>query len=638
MTVKTPSARNPFAMPAEVKALPFLYRALIRPIREADFKDGNEFLRRFYIGIQDNHNTVADLIASVWDIHDPETCPAELLQYLKDIVGFDSNFDYLTSQLSTIDLRKLIKLAVPFWKERFSELGIVNAIRLLTGRSAVLYNWFHWRSILGEVFLSEEQQGYDFWLIGGIVSHFGENYSQVRMMDAGSLDEQLVLDLVSLERVSSERIEVALVDFLDQFDLDRSKWETLTGTPASITTDKDFLIPVGTDEKALMASSSFSDYVLMHTFKLETNAGLLARFYVGPWSPSTMYEVEVRKNSVELRRWTAGASASVSSPTLSFPLLEDLWYKLRVSCVDEGANNRIKIYIDGNQVINVADPQGPTDGDVVIGSAPNNLAPSDLLVLGRYDDFSGQTFTLDYIRDGGTPSFASGGTPAITASSKFGTGALELHGGGGAERVDYTGANIVDGLVQTGAIELFFKPNYSGTPSQTQYFCVICDAHGSNNNLVSIYNTTGGALFVVWNNSVGSAIGTISHSGFNPTAGTYYHISFNMDVTAGATRLFLDGSQVSTTNTNTGTRSANAQLLRSGSSNTSLTGKPDFTLDSLRIYDAVQRTGTFTPPTAEYTIPFRPGADLRIDNAEVFRVPLRFAEIGPSGITTSPSW
>lgn len=638
MTIRTPSAKNPFTMSAEVKALPLLYRALIRPIREADYKDGNEFLRRFYIGIQDNHNDTADLIASVWDIHDPETCPEDLLQYLKDIVGFDSDYDYLTDRLSTNDLRKLIKLAVPFWKERFSELGIINAIRLLTGRNAVLYNWFHWRAILGEVFLAEEQQGYDFWVIGGLITYFDEYYSQVRMMDDGTLDKQLVLDLVSLQRVSSERIEVALVDFLDQFDLDRSKWETLTGTPASITVDKDFLIPAGTDEKALMASSSFDNYVLMHTFKLGTGSGLLARFYVGPWSPPTMYEVEVRKNDVLLRRWTAGVDVVVSNPTLSFSLFEGLWYKLRVSCVDEGSNNRIKIYIDGNQVINVADPQGPTDGDVVIGSFPNNPAPSDLLVLGRYDDFSGQTFTLDYIRDGGSPTITTNGTPAITASSKFGSGALELHGGGSSENVDYSGANVIDGLVQTGTVEFFVKPNYSGTPSQAQYYYVSCLVHGSSNNLISIYHTGAGALFAVWSDSTGVTIGTILSSGFNPTAGTYYHISFNMDVTAGATRLFLDGTQLSTTNTNTGTRSATSQLLRFGASNTSYAPQPDFTIDSLRIYDTVQRTGTFTPPTAEYSLPFGTGADLNIDNAEVFRVPLRTADITPSGITTSSSW
>jgi phage tail-like protein len=359
-------------MPAEYKSFPLLYRALIRPIREADYEDGNEFLRRFYIGIQNNFNTIADMIASVWDVHDPEKCPSDLLKYLKDIVGWDADFDYITDGLTVGDLRKLIQLAIPFWKERFSEVGIINAIRLLTGRSAVLYNWFYFRAVLGEVFLSEEQQGYDFWLIGGGVTYFDEFHSQVRLMENGSLDRRLVLDLVGLERVSSERIEVAVVDFLDQFDLDRSKWSTLAGTAASIdTTNKVFSIPSGTDEKALMASDTHDNYVVLHRFKLGTGSVLYTRFYVTTWSPADLYEVEVKLDNVKLTRYVGGTPtvvANVSIPPLGWRLLEGLWYKLRTSCVREGSNNRIKVYIDGNLVVSVADPPGPTLGFVAIGA------------------------------------------------------------------------------------------------------------------------------------------------------------------------------------------------------------------------------------------------------------------------------
>lgn len=372
---RTPSATNPFVMPAEVENFPLLYRALIRPIREADYKDGKEFLKRFYIGIQQTHNDIAELVASVWDNHNPETCSSDLLIYLKDIVGFDVEYDHITSRLSVADLRRLISLAVPLWKERFSEIGIVNLIRLLTGKNAVFYNWFYYRSILGETYLTEEQLGYDHWIIGGLVSYFDEYYSQVRLMDDGNLDEQLLLDLIGLERVSSERIEVALVDFLDQFDLTRVKWETILGTAGSIETDKTFLLVTGCVEHALMASDSIDNYVVIHKFYLNTSAHCFTYFYTSASLVDT-YVVEVWKNGIKLTRWVAGSPTVLSTPTLTFPILEELWYKLRISCVDEvaGSGKRIKIYVDGNEVINYLDTTAqPSGGGLYIGAQPGDV-------------------------------------------------------------------------------------------------------------------------------------------------------------------------------------------------------------------------------------------------------------------------
>lgn len=372
MTTRTPSDRNPFKMPAELRTFPLLYRALIRPIREADMREGREFLRRFYNGMHAVHVEIADQVASVWDVHSPITCPPDLLVYLKDIVGFNKDFDYITSRLSDADLRRLIQLAIPLWKQLFSELGIVNLIRLLTGRNAIIYNWFYYRTILGEVILSEEQLGYDFWLIGGGVTYYDEFHSQVRLMDNGTVDRQLLLDLVALERVSSERVEVAVVDFLDQFDAARDKWETIQGsTPASLTPDKTFLIPAGTIERALMASDTYSNYAIIHKTKLAAGASDITLFYLrDPTLPRSAYEIEVKKNTVVFARWWSGTRTPLLTVTPTFPIHEGLWYKVRITIVDEGvATHRIKVYIDGNEVINTTYTGTPLDGRVAFGAS-----------------------------------------------------------------------------------------------------------------------------------------------------------------------------------------------------------------------------------------------------------------------------
>jgi phage tail-like protein len=771
MTTRTPSAKNPFVMPAEVAAFPLLYRSLIRPIREADYAEGREFLRRFYIGLQENHNDVAALVASVWDNHDPATCPDDLLQYLKDIVGFDAGFDYITSRLSASDLRKLIQLAIPLWKERFSELGISNIIRLLTGRSVVIYNWFHWRAILGEVFLSEEQQGYDFWVIGGIVSYFDEYYSQVRMMDDRSLDEQLVLDLLGLERVTSERIEVAMVDFLDQFDYSRDKWSTLAGTQASVATDKTFTIPAGTAEQGILTFEP-ADYVAVGKFKLEADAAYQADFYVEDWSAGTYYRITAAKNYLQLSRWDAGTETVLATPTLGFPIAEGLWYKLRASCIAEGtgttfitdgdceaagigdwdatadatltkstdsphagaralrvtgdpsggayqagllstgdsyrmtgwfrgdgtnrptvtvagktwhgtvsttwqkfsvvwidasndtpllssegqegwaefddmtlyddSDNRIKVYVDGNEVVNQVDSASAiVGGGFAAGSRTANSAPANLVLYARYNDFSGQSLDLDWLRDGGSVTgSAASGSPSISSTAELGAGSLLVENGGASEYVDYTGAGIVDGVTVAGCVEFFVRPLWTGNPSSSAYIFTLCKASGDNDNDVYVYQHTTGVLYGGFRDNTGAFSHQVSHS-WSPVSGTWYHISLNWDFDAGVkkTWMFVDGTLEGSNTGKFPTRDSGVGLVRLGGSSSGASWANQH-VDELRIYDYALRTADFTPPAAEFAAPpYYDSGIVHLDNTELYRVPLRTAEIGPTGvINQSPNF
>jgi len=141
-----------------------IFRFLHRPIRRSD-EDNDNFIERFLTGSQAHWESVNQSILDVQKIIDPETCRADLLQYLKDIVGFTKELRKITDPLSESDLRKVILLAVPLWKSKGTEKGISNIIRLFTGFQARVFNWFDYRMIVGEKAIGEEQLGEDAWFI-----------------------------------------------------------------------------------------------------------------------------------------------------------------------------------------------------------------------------------------------------------------------------------------------------------------------------------------------------------------------------------------------------------------------------------------------------------------------------------------
>lgn len=141
-----------------------MFKFLHRPLRIAD-KEVNNFLERFLIGPQTHWEELNQKILNIQDIPNPEKCPVELLQYLKDIVGLTKDLRNITDNLSEADLRKIILLAVPLWRSKGIEVGIKNIIKLFTGHNARIFNWFDYRMIIGESAIGEEQLGEDSWLI-----------------------------------------------------------------------------------------------------------------------------------------------------------------------------------------------------------------------------------------------------------------------------------------------------------------------------------------------------------------------------------------------------------------------------------------------------------------------------------------
>lgn len=69
---------------------------------------------------------------------------------MKDHVGFTKELNNITQDLTEADLRKLISVGIPIWNEKGTEPGYQDIVRIFTGKSVRVFNWFDFRLIVGE--------------------------------------------------------------------------------------------------------------------------------------------------------------------------------------------------------------------------------------------------------------------------------------------------------------------------------------------------------------------------------------------------------------------------------------------------------------------------------------------------------
>ena len=93
-----------------------IFKFIHKPIREADRKDGRNFVERFLIGKQSIFEDTQKKIQTLGTLLDPELTPQPRL--LKDHVGFTRELNNITNDITDNDLRKLISLAVALWKQK----------------------------------------------------------------------------------------------------------------------------------------------------------------------------------------------------------------------------------------------------------------------------------------------------------------------------------------------------------------------------------------------------------------------------------------------------------------------------------------------------------------------------------------
>lgn len=149
---------------------------------------------------------------------------------------------------------------------------------------------------------------------------------------------------------------------------------------------------------------------------------------------------------------------------------------------------------------------------------------------------------------------------------------------------------------QTGAIRFVFQPSYSGTPPASRGLFTVFKT-SSNNNKFNLYHNSSGFITIQGYDSTGTIQINNVLAAWNPTSGQDYEFELNYDLTAGATRVFIDGTRIGATLSNTYTRSdtdLNAFLIGNISTTEYANGKFAY----VTYYNAVQHTSNYTAPLA----------------------------------------
>jgi len=350
--------------PAAEELLPLdMYRFILGPIRREDSKE-TLFLKRYMEGPQQVWQDIQFKIFSIKDLWDITTIPDEFLVYLKDIVGWTTDLEYITDQLSYDQLRKLISNSTAIWKNRGPEDTLIGLLRLVTGARNRVWNWFDFRWVLDETELGETHEGRDPWIIDlpGEPEQ-DEMRSNLRIVDnlSAPLDRTLVIDLVKLFRPVGEKIEVSYIWLLDQFTglQDTSQWDV---TGSLEVEDGHAVMPAGAAATAVVsvpAGLAWYDYAAYTRFKIEDVGDSFRLLWLYTDADNYyMVDVGVDTGIVSLWRFATSGNALLAAfdfSTIGEALYEGEWYGLRVEALRDGATNQLRVYFDGTLRIDTTD-------------------------------------------------------------------------------------------------------------------------------------------------------------------------------------------------------------------------------------------------------------------------------------------
>lgn len=465
--------------------------------------------------------------------------------------------------------------------------------------------------------------------------HYDEFITEIRLVDdvtgSGAVNRELLAKLLELQRAMSERLNILYVTFLDLFQTnnDLFQWGEPVGTMTAVVADGVLKLD-GTNGH--LPTSYYQDDDWSHytaTIKAALQVDGIFEILFNYQDEDNTYRLQIKRDGfgtgeIKLFKTVVGTPIQIGT-TYPFPSLAPnvYWtYRIHAHQIEGGTKTAIRVELDGDQIFDEEDTSF-TKGKIALGTqSKTGVFPPDLIVLAHFNDTT-PSFDLDYARDGGSLTASINGSPTIDATSpKFGAGNLLLND---VEWLEYADTGLVSGLVQTGCISFWMKPNYSGAPGvhQLMYFSA---SPGGDANYIDILHLSTSNLRFYLKTSAGVNIFTIQ-AAWLPTAGTWYHIEANYDITTGASRLFVNGTQHSTTATATGTRTATSEVFRIGK--TTLTTAQNHHLDELQIYDAVQHTAGFTPPTSELVGGSAETSKVWFDEVELWQYPMDLERVGP---------
>lgn len=345
------------------------YDFLIKTLRDEDRLRGNDFLRRFFEGIQDVWQETSDQIQKLPELTSPVLCPDDLLQYLKNVVGWTKKLDPVTKNLTAPVLRRLIGASAELWKNRTCEDSILDIVNLLFTPYARIWNWFDVRWITGvasppATVLGEHRLGRDPYLVTfpSLVPGGGEYQTVIRVVMPE--DRELFKDVMNLMRPAGEYFLIVYLLFLEEFNVDTelSQWALSMGTSFPVVADGHVHMTDDTQQECLSVavdgSSAWEDFVIYARIQgkgpgapgLETGFGVVIN-YDPATDNGTLLLLDVQANAIQLKTMTAGVEVTVATADLT-PLgvivQDDIWYGLRIQASPTGGGvGDIKVYLDG---------------------------------------------------------------------------------------------------------------------------------------------------------------------------------------------------------------------------------------------------------------------------------------------------
>jgi phage tail-like protein len=382
--------------PPSAEVLPLrMYDFLIEPIRLKDKHEGNLFVERFLEGGQSIWELTQASIFALKKLWSVTECPDIYLQYLKNIVGWTKELDYITDELDEEALRRLISVSVPMWKKRGAESTIKEVVNVALPSRLRIWNWFDFRWMTDETAFDEQRQGRDSWLFPFPGSPTLQEYwSVIRVVDPGTDGRELFKDIVKLMRPVSERYEIIYLKFLDLFEVDGdlSQWNNLLAETATVE-DGVLKLPEKTVQGGVTCSidgsSEWSNYVVSARIR-GTKGSLWEGFgIIFYWDEETGdgygIHLDLELNAIGLDKFNSFVGVGFEYYYFSpYELQENVWYGIRVQLSPEGSGLRIKVYVDGEERINVVEAVPvTTKGTIGIAQTANvSMECDEIEVLG----------------------------------------------------------------------------------------------------------------------------------------------------------------------------------------------------------------------------------------------------------------
>lgn len=149
---------------------------------------------------------------------------------------------------------------------------------------------------------------------------------------------------------------------------------------------------------------------------------------------------------------------------------------------------------------------------------------------------------------------------------------------------------------QVGTTRFRYTPAFTGSPAGNERIFIGFQTVGSANAALTLYIAAGGGLATDIYDSTGTLSSSNSLGGYSPVSGTTVEMEIDYDFNAGATRVFVNGTQVGSTITDTITRGT-VNIVRFGGTIVNTGETAHMSIRDAEQFSTVQHTSNYTAPS-----------------------------------------